>query len=233
MEKSKNHPFGKTFLCVILVITVVACAVLLFAIPSGETADAASVKQGSTGATVKTIQTKLKNWGYYTGAIDGIYGSKTTAAVKYFQRKNGLTADGIVGPKTAAAMGITLSGGSSASSGGSGDLNLLARLVYGEARGEPYTGQVAVAAVVLNRVKSSSFPNTVSGVIYQAGAFDVVSDGQINLTPNDTAKRAAQDALNGWDPTGGCLFYYNPSTATSAWIRQQTVKHSIGNHVFC
>lgn len=233
MEKRYNHPFGKTFLCVMLVITVVACAVLIFAIPSGETADAASVKQGSTGATVKTIQTKLKNWGYYTGAIDGIYGSKTTAAVKYFQRKNGLTADGIVGPKTAAAMGITLSGGSSASSGGSGDLNLLARLVYGEARGEPYTGQVAVAAVVLNRVKSSSFPNTVSGVIYQAGAFDVVSDGQINLTPNDTAKRAAQDALNGWDPTGGCLFYYNPSTATSAWIRQKTVKLSIGNHVFC
>lgn len=218
--------------CIFLCVLAVATFVIVMALPvDSSPADAAVVKQGSTGATVKTIQTKLKKWGYYTGAVDGVYGSKTTAAVKYFQQKNGLVADGIVGTKTAAAMGITLSSGSTSS--GSGDLNLLARLVYGEARGEPYLGQVAVAAVVLNRVKSASFPNTVSGVVYQAGAFDVVSDGQINLTPNDSAKRAAQDALNGWDPTSGCLFYYNPSTATSAWIRQKTVKLAIGNHVFC
>lgn len=196
-----------------------------------EEAEAATVyKQGSTGQVVKTIQTKLKNWGYYTGSVDGIFGSKTTAAVKSFQKKNGLTADGVVGSKTAAAMGITLSGTSSSTSG---DSYLLARLIYAEARGEPYTGQVAVGAVVLNRVKSSSFPNTVSGVIYQAGAFDVVSDGQINLTPNSTAIRAAQDAMNGWDPTYGCLFYYNPKTATSKWMKAKTVHLTIGNHVFC
>ena len=157
-------------------------------------------KYGSRGSEVTQIQTKLKRWGYYTGSIDGIYGSQTLAAVKYFQRKNGLTVDGIAGTKTLQAMGIyTSSSSSSSSANNSSNLNLLARLVYGEARGEPYTGQVAVAAVVLNRVKSSSFPNTVSGVIYQAGAFSVVNDGQINLTPNQTAYNAARDALNGWD----------------------------------
>lgn len=221
------------FSCVVIILTTVTCAILLYGgiERSDASADAASYKQGSTGTMVKTIQTKLKNWGYYTGSVDGIYGAKTTAAVKYFQKSNGLTADGVVGPKTAAAMGISLT--SSGGTATTGDLNLLARLVYAEARGEPYTGQVAVAAVVLNRVKSSSFPNTVGGVIYQAGAFSVVSDGQINLSPNDTARRAASDALNGWDPTYGCLYYYNPTTATSAWIRRKTIKLTIGNHVFC
>jgi N-acetylmuramoyl-L-alanine amidase len=185
---------------------------------------------------VRTIQTKLKNWGYYTGSVDGIFGSKTTAAVKYFQRRNGLVVDGIVGNATAAAMGISLS---SASSGGSGssvsssDLYLIARCVYGEARGESYTGKVAVAAVILNRVESSSFPNTVSGVIYQAGAFTAVSDGQINLGTNDECIRAAQDALNGWDPTYGCIYYYNPATATNQWIRSRPIIVTIGKHVFC
>ena len=225
------------------VINIVLAAVLLVAVVavgvfvlgeislSDESADAATVKQGSTGQTVRTIQTKLKNWGYYTGAVDGIYGAKTTAAVKYFQRKNGLVADGIVGAKTAAAMGISLGGGATGSN--SNDEYLLARLVYGEARGEPYTGQVAVAAVVLNRVRSSSFPNTISGVIYQSGAFTAVSDGQINLTPNATAMRAARDAMNGWDPTYGCLYYYNPNTATNAWIRSKKINLTIGEHVFC
>ena len=177
-------------------------------------------KYGSRGEEVRTIQTKLKRWGYYKGNVDGIYGSQTLEAVKYFQRKNGLTVDGIAGTKTLQAMGIYNSSGNSSSSNSSSstnssDLNLLSRLVYGEARGEPYTGQVAVAAVVLNRVRSSSFPNTIAGVIYQSGAFDVVSDGQINLTPNETAKKAAQDALNGWDPTNGAIYYFNPSTATN------------------
>ena len=161
-------------------------------------------RYGSTGNEVKQIQTRLKSWGYYNGAVDGIYGSKTQAAVKSFQRANGLTADGVAGPKTLAAIGLPTGSSSSSSSGGSSsnsDLNLLARLVYGEARGEEYIGQVAVAAVVLNRVKSPNFPNTVAGVIYQRGAFDVVSDGQINLSPNQTAKNAARDALNGWDPS--------------------------------
>lgn len=159
-------------------------------------------KYGSRGSEVTQIQTKLKRWGYYNGNIDGIYGSQTVAAVKYFQRKNGLTVDGIAGKNTLAAMGIFNSSTSSSSSASnSNDINLLSRAIYGEARGEPYTGQVAVGAVILNRVKSSSFPNTVAGVVYQSGAFNVVDDGQINLTPNSTARKAAQDALNGWDPT--------------------------------
>lgn len=190
-------------------------------------------KYGSRGQEVTTIQTKLKRWGYYNGNIDGIYGSQTLAAVKYFQRKNGLTVDGIAGTKTLQAMGIYNSSSSSSSSSNSNNLNLLARLVYGEARGEPYTGQVAVAAVVLNRVKSSSFPNTISGVIYQSGAFDVVKDGQINLTPNSTATKAAQDALNGWDPSYGAIYYFNPSTATNKWIWSRPMTVTIGKHRFC
>ena len=195
-------------------------------------------KYGSRGEEVRTIQTKLKRWGYYNGNVDGIYGSQTMESVKKFQRKNGLTVDGIAGTKTLQAMGIYKSSGNnsssnSSSSTNSSDLNLLSRLVYGEARGEPYTGQVAVAAVVLNRVKNSSFPNSIAGVIYQKGAFDVVSDGQINLTPNDTAKKAAQDALNGWDPSNGAIYYFKPSTATNKWIWSRPMTVTIGKHRFC
>ena len=175
-------------------------------------------KYGSRGTEVRTIQEKLKRWGYYSGSVDGIYGSQTVSAVKSFQKKNGLTVDGIAGTQTLKAMGITSSSSSSSSSNNSSNVNLLARVVYGEARGEPYTGQVAVAAVVLNRVKSSKFPNSISGVVYQSGAFDAVADGQINMTPNDTAKKAAQDAINGWDPSYGAIYYFNPSTATNKWI---------------
>ena len=190
-------------------------------------------KYGSRGDEVIKIQTKLKRWGYYNGNIDGIYGSQTLAAVKWFQSKNGLAVDGIAGPKTLAAMGIFSSSSSSLTTNSSSDLNLLARLVYAEARGEPYTGQVAVASVVLNRVKSSSFPNSVAGVIYQSGAFSVVNDGQINLTPNVTAKKAAQDAINGWDPSYGAIYYFNPKTATNKWIWSRPVTVVIGNHRFC
>lgn len=189
-------------------------------------------RYGSSGSEVTQIQTKLKRWGYYNGNIDGIYGSKTVAAVRSFQSKNGLTVDGIAGPKTLAAMGIT-SSSSGGSSTNNSDLNLLAHLVYAEARGEPYAGQVGVAAVVLNRVKSSKFPNSVAGVIYQPGAFDVVSDGQINYSPNTTAVNAARDALNGWDPTYGSIYYFNPNTATSSWIWSRPYVVTIGNHRFC
>ncbi len=188
-------------------------------------------KRGSRGEEVRQIQTKLKNWGYYTGSIDGIYGKQTEEAVRKFQRYNQLTVDGIAGTNTLKAMGIFSTGSSSQSS--SSNLELLARAVYGEARGEPYAGQVAVAAVILNRVEDSRFPKTVSGVVYQSGAFDVVADGQINLTPNATAYQAARDALNGWDPTYGCLYYYNPKTATNAWIKQLPIAVTIGSHVFC
>lgn len=191
-------------------------------------------KYGSRGSEVTQIQTKLKRWGYYNGNIDGIYGTQTLNAVKYFQRKNGLTVDGIAGPATLKAMGImTSSSSSSSSSSNSNNLNLLAKLIYAESRGEPYTGQVAVGAVCMNRVKSSSFPNTLSGVIYQSGAFDAVSDGQINLTPDSTARKAAQDALNGWDPSYGAIYYFNPSTATNKWIWSRPMTVTIGRHRFC
>lgn len=190
-------------------------------------------KYGSRGEEVRQIQTKLKRWGYYSGNVDGIYGSQTLAAVKWFQSKNGLNVDGIAGPKTLAAMGITETNNNTSSSTSNSDLNLLARLVYAEARGEPYSGQVAVAAVVLNRVKNSSFPNSIAGVIYQKGAFSVVDDGQINLTPNQTAYSAARDAINGWDPTYGAIYYFNPKTATNGWIWSRPVTVVIGNHRFC
>lgn len=228
----------KAIITSITIVFVITCALVLFVgVPiqvnaEQETAvEAVVLKKGSTGSTVKTLQTKLKNWGYYTGTVDGIYGTQTVEAVKYFQRRNGLTADGIVGKKTAAAIGITLT--SSGSGYSNSDTYLLARAIYGEARGEPYIGQVAVAAVILNRVKDSRFPNTVSGVIYQKNAFTCVSDGQINLTPNQTAIKAAKDALSGWDPTNGCLYYYNPSTATSSWIWTREVRLKIGEHNFC
>lgn len=192
-------------------------------------------KYGSRGNEVTQIQTKLKRWGYYNGNVDGIYGTQTVNAVKYFQRKNGLTVDGIAGPATLKAMGIMTSSSSSSSSSSSynSNLNLLSRLIYGEARGESYTGQVAVGAVVMNRVRSSSFPNTISGVIYQSGAFDVVSDGQINLNPDSTARKAAQDALNGWDPSYGAIYYFNPATATNKWIWSRPMTVTIGKHRFC
>ena len=205
-----------------------------YSVPGSEEYKSVLSKRGSTGSEVTQIQKKLKNWGYYTGDIDGIYGSRTESAVKSFQKKNGLSVDGIAGPKTLAAMGISSSSSSASSGGGtsSSDLNLLARAVYGEGRGEPYEGQVAIAAVILNRVEDSRFPKTVAGVVYQAGAFDVVADGQINLSPNNTAYQAARDALNGWDPTYGCVYYYNPSTATNRWIKTLPITVRIGKHVF-
>lgn len=218
----------------LVIITIIFILYNVFV--SGNSVIALS-KYGSRGNEVTQIQTKLKRWGYYKGSIDGVYGSKTLSAVKAFQRKNGLTVDGIAGAKTLSAMGITSSGNSSSttssSASSSSNLNLLSRLVYSEARGEPYSGQVAVAAVVLNRVSSPSFPNTIAGVIYQSGAFDAVSDGQINLTPDSTAKKAAQDAINGWDPSYGAIYYFNPNTATSSWIWSRPLTIIIGNHRFC
>ena len=203
----------------------------------------AVLKQGATGGEVKELQRRLKQWGYYSGAVDGVYGPATVKAVKYFQQKNGLKADGIAGKSTFAALGMNdsvkalegNSGSSSSSSSSnytSSDLYLLAKTIYAEARGESYTGQVAVGAVILNRVKSSKFPNTISGVVYQKHAFTAVSDGQINLEPDKTAMNAAQDAMNGWDPTYGCIYYYNPAVATSSWIFSRKTVTTIGKHVF-
>ena len=209
-----------------------------------ETLQAAVLKQGSSGGEVKEVQKKLKQWGYYKGSVDGVFGAGTKAAVIAFQKKNGLTADGVVGKATYKALGMTGSynallqqSGSSSSNGSVGgfsssDVYLLAKTIYAEGRGEPYIGQVAIGAVVLNRVRSAQFPNTISGVVYQKHAFTAVTDGQINLTPNETAMRAARDAINGWDPTGGALYYYNPAVATSSWIFDRQTVTVIGKHVF-
>ena len=210
-------------------IILLAGMLMLFFMPRAQGAAA----WGSRGETVVRIQQKLRQYGYLDGAADGIFGKETYDAVIWFQKKNGLKADGVVGSATAAALGISLKDASApASSQAENEIYLLARLIHGEARGEPYTGKVAVGAVVLNRVKSASFPNTISGVIYQAGAFDCVKDGQINLTPDSDSIRAARDAMNGWDPTGGCIYYYNPATATSSWIWTREVRLTIGDHVF-
>lgn len=185
-----------------------------------------SISQVATTSQNKQIQQKLKDLGYYFGSVDGIYGNATRNAVVAFQKANGLTADGVAGPKTIAALGLNFNSVTSS------DLYLLAKCVHAEARGEPYVGQVAVAAVILNRVKDAAFPNTISGVVYQPWAFTAINDGQINLEPNSTAYQAAQDALNGWDPTYGCLYYYNPTTATSKWIFSRQTVVTIGKHVF-
>ena len=193
-------------------------------------------KMGSRGEEVRNIQKRLKDWGYYSGSVDGIYGTATKNAVIKFQKKHGLTADGVAGPKTLEKIG--LSSGKGTSSGGnssysSNDYNLLARLISAEARGEPYSGQVAVGAVVLNRVKHPSFPDSVSGVIYQKGAFTCLSDGQFNKPVSDSAYSAARDALNGLDPSGGAIYYFNPATATSSWIWSRPLIKIIGKHRFC
>lgn len=199
-------------------------------------AEAAVYRQGSTGDAVKTIQTKLKRWGYYSGEIDGIYGSKTTAAVRYFQKTNGLAQDGICGAQTLKALGMSQERAQSSSGvtvSRDNDLYLLARAISAEARGEPYTGQVAVGAVILNRTRHPSFPDTVAGVIYQPRAFSSVDDGQFDAVAiTDSARKAAQDALNGSDPTGGAIYFYNPAKSTSKWIFTRQVVLTIGDHVF-
>lgn len=212
---------------------------LLFAlniaiITLAQSAQAATYRMGSSGEQVRTIQTKLKNWGYYSGAVDGIYGAQTAKAVEYFQRKNGLTADGIVGPATLRALGMENSVSTGGAAAGQADsLALLARVISAEARGEPYSGQVAGGAVILNRVEHPSFPNTIAGVVYQPGAFTCMVDGQIDQPVASSALRAAQEALNGSDPSGGAIYYFNPSTATSAWIWSRPLIKVIGKHRFC
>ena len=198
-------------LCTILLLNTL---VLAFA----QSALAVSYRQGDSGSAVTTIQTKLKRWGYFDGPVDGIYGSKTSKAVRSFQRKNGLTADGVAGS----------SGGNA-----SGDVALLAKVISAEARGEPYDGQVAVGAVILNRIAHPSFPNTLAGVVYEPGAFTCMVDGQIDQPIASSAYQAARDALNGADPSGGAIYYFNPVTATSAWIWSRPLLTVIGKHRFC
>ena len=232
MNRQKIHKTKPTRrLLAILLALLFAGACFLIARPTSS-ADAVQAlsRLGSTGDEVRQIQKKLKTLGYYDGAVDGVYGGKTQAAVKAFQRSCGITADGIAGPTTLLYLGL----GSAASTGVSAsDSYLLAKLIAAEARGESYTGQVAVGAVVLNRVAHASFPDSIAGVIYQKGAFSCVTDANWSVAPNATSQRAARDAMNGWDPSGGAIYYYNPRTATNKWIRSRPVICTIGNHVFC
>lgn len=202
-----------------------------------------TLRYGSRGGDVYELQGRLQYLGYYHGLIDGIFGWQTERAVMDFQYKFGMTVDGVVGPKTKnmlvrATPGWQASGGAAVtavrtSEFSQEEITLLARAVYSEARGEPYEGQVAIAAVILNRLNHSSFPNTISGVIFQPRAFTAVDDGQFWLEPNELAYKAARDAINGWDPTGGAIYYFNPDTATSAWIWSRPQIKRIGKHIFC
>ncbi len=231
-----NFLHSKAFktICIILCITIIICTA--GAIKATETKQEATQvlsKLGSRGDEVRRIQTKLRSLGFFNGSIDGIYGVKTQSAVRQFQKSVGITADGIAGKKTLLYLG--LGDASSVSSGGysSSDVYLLAKVIAAEARGESYVGQVAVGAVVLNRVDSSSFPDTVSGVVYQKGAFSAVTDSNWSVSPDATSRKAAQDAINGWDPSGGALYYYNPAKTSNKWIRTRPVVTTIGAHVFC
>lgn len=211
-----------------LIIFFVICVLIISIVQLAPSASAA-YRKGSSGSMVTQIQKKLKDWGYYNGNADGVFGSLTEKAVISFQKKNGLTADGVVGSGTLAALGLQDSSASTSTN----DVNLLARLISAEARGEPYSGQVAVGAVVLNRIEHPSFPNSLSGVIYQSGAFSCMEDGQFDKPVADSAYKAARDALNGWDPSGGAIYYFNPSTATSSWIWSRPLIVTIGKHRFC
>ena len=221
----------KGFLVVLLIAAIGAGSVTVWNAAFKEESVYALSRLGSTGSEVKKIQKVLKSLGYYKDSVDGIYGSKTKKAVTSFQKDCGLTADGICGPKTLLYLG--LSDGGSSSGYSSQDINLLAKVISAEARGESYEGQVAVGAVILNRVAHPSFPDTISGVVYQNGAFSCVNDSNWYQPVADSAKRAAQDALNGWDPSGGAVYYYNPEKTSDKWIRTRTVVKVIGHHYFC
>ena len=217
-------------LSALLCISLLLGTLLLQAVRPAE----ASYRQGDRGSAVTTIQTKLKRWGYFDGPVDGVYGSGTAEAVRYFQRTNGLTADGVAGAATLKAMGMEPGGTASGSSNTSrSDMALLAKVISAEARGEPYSGQVAVGAVILNRIAHPYFPGTVAGVVYEPGAFTCMVDGQIDQPVASSAYQAAQDAVNGVDPSGGAIYYFNPETATSKWIWSRPLITVIGKHRFC
>ena len=201
------------------------------------TADYGSVetlsKLGSRGDEVRRIQKKLKELGFYNGSVDGIYGSATKKAVIAFQKNCGITADGIAGAKTLRFLGLEGSSSSSSGKYSKSDIELLAKLIAAEARGESYVGQVAVGAVVLNRVAHASFPDSVAGVIYQKGAFSCINDSNWNIAATETSRKAAQDCINGWDPSGGAVFYFNPKKTSDSFMHSRPVITVIGNHTFC
>lgn len=216
-----------------LIATICYSAIYAFFSPYSKALNVIAYNYGSKGDNVSEIQRKLKSWGYYDGSVDGTYGYKTFLAVKKFQGKNGLNVDGVAGNKTLAALGINVAGTQGSNSSNNQDVNLLARVINGEARGEPYEGQVAVGSVILNRTRDPRFPNSIAGVVYQPLAFTAIADGQINASMEQNSMKAAMDAINGWDPSGGAVYYFNPATATSSWIWSRPLIKVIGKHRFC
>lgn len=224
----------KKFIAIFLIAILSISLISVFYL---ETSNAQTLAWGSSGEDVRLAQSRLKQWGYLDDSVDGVFGQSTYNAVIKFQKANGLTADGVIGPQTRAALGLpsNVTQPNTPASGGvsrSDDIHLLARIIYAETKGEPYLGQVAVGAVILNRVRHPSFPNTLAGVIYQPLAFEPVQNGTINQAPDDSAYNAARDALNGWDPTGGAIYFWNPATASSPWIWTRKITLTIGEHVF-
>lgn len=223
----------------LVVILITYFSATAYFSPYNEAVKALSYKYGSRGSVIIEVQNRLQRWGYYNGSSDGIYGYETYLAIKGFQSANGLNVDGVAGNVTLSALGINIGDTATATKpstkpvSNSQDVTLLARLINGEARGEPYEGQVAVGAVIMNRTRNSAFPKTIAGVIYQPGAFTAIVDGQINATIEQSSINAARDALNGWDPSGGAIYYFNPATATSAWIWSRQLIKVIGHHRFC
>ncbi len=229
MKKTIQQRVSIMFLLVFVMLLIAPTADVLASRPT--------LYWGSTGSDVKTLQWRLNQWGYYQGAIDGVFGAQTHQAVRWFQSRNGLRVDGVVGRQTWQALGLwttaTAPAVPSSNVSRSTDVDLLARVVSGEARAEPFEGQVAVAAVVLNRIKSPEFPNSLSGVVYQPHAFESVTNGQIwAVPPSDSVVRATQAAMNGWDPTYGSIFFWNPSKPVNPWVWSRTIVTRIGNHVF-
>lgn len=233
MTKKTDKKFlRRRVLSLLLAVVLLGSIGTIAAVQAGDDSVSTLSKMGSRGDEVRRIQQKLKSMGYYTGSVDGIYGTQTQSAVKKFQRDNGLTVDGIAGPKTLSYLGIT-SGGSGSGQYNSNDVYLLAKVIAAEARGESYVGQVAVGAVVLNRVEHSSFPDSIAGVVYQPGAFSCVNDSNWSVAPTAESQKAARDAINGWDPSGGAIYYYNPAKTSNQWIRSRPVIVTIGSHLFC
>ena len=233
MTKKTDKKFlRRRVLSLMLAVVLLGSIGTIAAVQSADDSVSTLSKMGSRGDEVRRIQQKLKNWGYYTGSVDGIYGTQTQSAVRKFQRDNGLTVDGIAGPKTLSYLGIS-SGSSGSGQYNSNDVYLLAKVIAAEARGESYVGQVAVGAVVLNRVEHSSFPDSIAGVVYQPGAFSCVNDSNWSVAPTAESQKAARDAINGWDPSGGAIYYYNPAKTSNQWIRSRPVIVTIGSHLFC
>ncbi len=232
-DKKNKRTIKKLVIQIFAIILVNVLVISAIAYSRNNTTQTLS-RIGSRGQEVREIQQKLRELGIYSGSVDGVYGTATQKAVRQFQKNCGLTVDGVAGPKTLLYLGLGSGGGSSSSGGySSSDVYLLAKVIAAEARGESYTGQVAVGAVVLNRVRHSSFPDSISGVVYQAGAFSAVRDSNWSVAPDATAQKAARDAINGWDPTGGAIYYYNPAKTSNRWIRTRPVITTIGRHVFC